>query len=69
MYVDKKIQIEFTEDEKEIINNFIALKSKCEDNGLCDYMVDCSYCPFDSLCTNNISNANEVEDHVNENLE
>lgn len=68
MYVEKKIQIEFEKDEKEIINNFIALQSKCKDNGFCDYM-DCCYCPFDSLCTNNISNANEMEDHINENLE
>lgn len=68
MYVEKKIQIEFEKDEKEIINNFIALQSKCKDNSLCDCM-DCCYCPFDSLCTNNISNANEMEDHINENLE
>ena len=68
MYLEKKIQIKFAKEEKELINNFIDLKKDCEIEGLCDYM-DCSHCPFDSLCTNNISNANEMEEHINENLE
>ena len=69
MYVEKKIKIELTKEKKELINNFIDLKRDCETEGLCDCMIDCSYCPFDSLCTNNISNANEMENHINENLE
>ena len=71
MYLEKKIKIEFTEKEKEAINNFMALYKECREskiNSLCDY-IDCNCCPFDSLCTNNISNANEMEDHINKNLE
>ena len=68
MYLEKKVQIEFTEKEKELINNFIALHRECKDKDLCEYM-DCSYCPFDSLCQNSIRNADEMEQHMNDNLE
>lgn len=68
MYLEKKIQIEFTEKEKEIINNFIDLHRVCKQEDLCEYM-DCGCCPFDSLCTNNITNAKSMEEHMNENLE
>lgn len=68
MYLEKKIQIKFVAKEKELINNFIALHRECKDEDLCDYM-NCSCCPFDSLCTNNIHNADEMEEHINENLE
>ena len=67
MYLEKEIQVEFTQKEKELINNFIDLQKECKREDLCDY-IDCSYCPFDSLCTNNIDSANKMEEHINENL-
>lgn len=68
MYLAKKIQVEFTKGEKELINNFIALQKDCKNEDLCDYM-DCGCCPFDGLCTNNINNADAMVEHINENLE
>ena len=69
MYLEKKIQIEFTEKEKEVINNFIELKRACRRENMCEYM-ECDCCPFDSICsTNSINNGEEMEEHINENLE
>ena len=68
MLVEKKIQVNFDSMELDIINKFIGIQKQFKYDDLCAYL-SCCDCPMEKICDNNISDAYEFQDMINESLE
>ena len=68
MEVVKKINMNFTEEEKDVINNMLKLVQEFSETEACDALNGCAPCPFESLCDFRTKDANYIEHCLNSNF-
>ena len=65
MEVVKKIKLNFTNEEKDAINNTLRLIEEFANSEACDALDGCAPCPFKGLCDFRNQDANYIEHCLN----
>ena len=65
MEVIKKIKLNFTEEEKDVINDMLKLVQEFSESEACDALDGCAPCPFKCLCDFRNQDANYIEHCLN----
>jgi hypothetical protein len=68
MFVEKKISLEFNEEEEEILHKMIEMCKDFRSNDVCDYLACCD-CPFENICNAKYGTAKELIEELNENIQ
>ena len=68
MEVVKKINMNFTEREKDLINDMLKLVQEFSESEACDALNDCAACPFEGLCDFRTRDADYIEHCLNSNF-
>ena len=68
MLVEKKVTLEFNEEEEEIFQKMIKMYKDFRSNDVCDYL-SCCDCPFENICNANYDTVEELIEELNENIQ
>ena len=68
MFIEKKISIEFENEEKNVIQKMIDLYKTFEEEDICRHL-SCCDCPFEKLCNANYETAEEFIEDLNESIQ
>ena len=68
MFIEKKISLEFENEEKNVIQKMIDLYRNFEEEDICRHLA-CHDCPFEKLCNANYDTAEELIEELNESIQ